>query len=538
MKRIDIAGASIYLLVAVAIFAPLLASGFIVTLDMIFVPHIPMPNSITSSYLFHAALHILSIVIPAHILEKIVLVSAMLLAAFGMHRLLRKLQPEGNMSMWGVVVASIFFAVNPFTYERYMAGQYAVLLGYALLPWLTNIMVQFGRAPSFGKSVRLGLIITLIGIVSIHTLADVTVLVAAAAAVALWHHRGAVRGYVQWGGVAAIITIVLSSYWLVPLLLGYGATSQTINSFTGADTSAFATTGANPAVRIFEMLRLEGFWAEAHNLFLLPQDVTKLWGLLALIIIAVVVYGTVRAWRRHPRLLLTLGGSAAIGLVLAAGVLGGWAAHVPLLAGLREPQKLVALVALYYAVSLAFGVNALAKIAREQGTIIWSISRIAFIAVPLLLTRVMLGGFGGQLVPRQYPAEWVTAKAQLDADPAAYQTLALPWHQYMSFAFAGRIIANPLPLYFERPMIVSTNPELSGASGGAQDAAQVAIGRLLAQKNSAAVAATLAQYHVKYVVVAKEMDWQTDNFVAHAPGMKKVFDQGAIEILANTDWRN
>ena len=51
--------------------------------------------------------------------------------------------------------AGIFYMINPFTYDRLMAGQYNVLFGYALLPWFAGALLKFLREPDWKKSFAL-----------------------------------------------------------------------------------------------------------------------------------------------------------------------------------------------------------------------------------------------------------------------------------------------------------------------------------------------------------------------------------------------
>jgi len=160
----------VYMLLTLIVMAPLLRPGFILTLDMVFTPQLRMPETVTSSYIFHAALHVLNLVIPADILQKLLLCSVMLLAGIGMHRLIQAVLPLRRGAQWALYVAGIFYAVNPYTYSRLMAGQYAVLLGYALLPSFVRLCIIFGRDPGIVPAIKLGVMVSIIGTVSIHTL--------------------------------------------------------------------------------------------------------------------------------------------------------------------------------------------------------------------------------------------------------------------------------------------------------------------------------------------------------------------------------
>jgi len=524
----------IYILVALAVLLPLLGPGFILTLDMVFTPTLPMPDTVTSSYLFHAGLHYLSLVVPSDVLQKVMLGSILLLSGIGMHRLIRFVKTDIG---WGIYVASIFYMINPFTYSRFMAGQYAVLLGYAVLPWFVRLLIGFGRSPNIGNALKLGCLAALVGIVSIHTIGELVLLAMAGAGVALWRYRQNLTMYMRYGAIAAAVFLLASSYWLVPLAMGKGGTASTIDQFTSSDTQAFATIGQNPMVRLANIARLQGFWAEGRGMYLLPQDRTILWGLMALIIIALVIWGGVRLWRSQPAVVILLAGSMLAATILAAGAMAPLARYIPILAGYREPHKLVGLVALGYSVFLAFGIQAVLARTKKRSEIRYGVAVGALLLLPFLFTRTMLWGFDGQLSPRQYPADWFSINSRLQQDSQNFAVLFLPWHQYMSFQFAGRIIASPAPAFFSKPVVISANPELSGATSGHATAQQLALDRIITTPNRQDIAKQLAAQHIKYIVLAKELDYRQYNYLNHQTDVALIADYGTAALYKNQAWR-
>jgi hypothetical protein len=523
---------AIYVVVTLAVMLPLLKPGFILTLDLVFTPWLAMPNELTSSYVFRAGLHALNIFIPADVIEKMVLMAILLLASIGMHRLIRAFENTAVNSEWGIYVASIFFAVNPFTYSRFMAGHYSMLLGYALLPWLAQSLWQLKKQPSLRRAVGLGVLTAVIGIVSIHTLVSAAILVAVGLICTLWAAgwRSIVRRYRRPTLAALATFIVLSSYWLVPLLLGQGKTADTIGSFTTADTRVFATQGDNPLMRIGNSLRLQGFWVEGRDLYLLPQDRALLWGLLSLGIIALVILGGAAMWPQRRRLVLWLAGSSLLALLLAAGLFGQLATQI----GLREPHKVIALVALAYGVLLAFGISTLTNRLRQGNVAVYACCLVLLVGLPLWHMRVMFWGFDGQLTSRQYPADWFAVKQHLSESQGA--VLFLPWHQYMSFRFAGRIIANPAPAFFGDKIIASEDPELGGASSGPQNERHLTITALLKNKQPN-LADQLAKQQIEYVVLAKELDHQTYAYLDHEPNLRLEREYQTLKLYKNESWR-
>lgn len=534
LPRRDITAYAVYSGIAVAILLPLLRPGFILTLDMVFTPVLHMPQTVTSSYPFHALLHILNMLIPADVLQKCVLLITFILAGVGMHRLVRTLRVQPIE--WGVYAGSILYVVNPFTYSRLMAGQYAVLLGYALLPWCLRRLILFARYPDMRRAVTLGLLVVCIGIVSIHTLGAVAILAGAAGIASIWRRRN-LRPYIKYASVTLGVFIVLSSYWIMPLALGQGRTAQVIQNFGTADVTAFATTGGSSIGKLGNIARLQGFWAESRQLYLLPQKGSVLWGLTALMIIGLTIAGLMWLRKYSPHVSTALGIGAVAAAVLATGIAAGPLAAI----GLREPHKLVSLVALTYSVGVAYGIHALLQKCRTYHPGVYAAAAVCSIILPLLFTRVMFWGASGQLTARHYPASWEAVNTQLTQDPDHKNgtTLFLPWHQYMPFSFSdNRIIANPAAAYFDTPVIVSTDPEYKGATSGPQTAAQQLVARLLQHSaDSKDFGRQLADHHIKYVVLAKEADYTAYRFLATNPDFSLVNDYPEIALYKNNTWR-
>src|SRR5262249_48099514 len=145
----------------------------------------------------------------------------------GMHTLMRQIVGSKVIAHQtiGTYFASLLYMINPFTYDRLMAGQYNVLFGYALLPWFVRALLIFLERFSFQNSIILAVWVTAIGIASIHTLGMVLLLTLIGVAMVLWQKRkqeGYHRQLFRFGLLSLAIIIIASSYWLVPLVLGQG----------------------------------------------------------------------------------------------------------------------------------------------------------------------------------------------------------------------------------------------------------------------------------------------------------------------------
>jgi len=258
---------------SLTILLPLLPRGHIMTLDLAFAPTIPSPQTVTSSYLFRLLLHGANKLLPSDVIEKLLFFSILLLASYGMYALVQSLKTRALPS--AAYFSALLYTVNPYTYSRFMAGQYSVLLGYALLPFFAQAFLRTIRNPTTRNALKLGGWATLIGIVSIHTLGLIAVLLVLGGALVTKQYQrqpGRLKQHYKATALGIGVMLLASSYWLVPLLAGRGTTAQTIQSFGATDTTAFATAGGNLIGKVGNIIRLQGFWAEDRGLFLLPQD--------------------------------------------------------------------------------------------------------------------------------------------------------------------------------------------------------------------------------------------------------------------------
>ncbi len=513
----------LYVVVALAVMLPLLRPGFILTLDMVFAPHLRLPLDVNNNYLFYAALHVLNFVLPGDVLQKLLLMGILLLSGVGAHQLAEYvLSKQARLPLlFGCWFAGVLYMINPFVYGRFMAGQFAVVLGYALLPWLVRSLLELIKKPGWGQALRVAAWVLAISVASIHVLGVALIIAAALGGFGLWRYRRQ-AGYAlklgQSGLLIAVAGVALSSYWLVPLLAGHGQTATTIDAFGAGDRSAFATFGGQVGP-VLNVLALQGFWFERTDMVLLPQDFSSWWLLWTALLWVIVLLGVRPAWRADKSLTLvfTLLGLLAWALALGTNPLSQWLyAHVPLFAGYREPQKFVALLALSYAYFGAYGsVRMVEYMAKRIATLAAAGLGAGLLLVPIATAPLMLWGFSGQLSPWQYPADWYQVNDYFNADRSTYKVLFLPWHLYMSYDFAGRIVGDPAEKFFDKPIVGSDNPEIGQASPTVHDPLRSQLEqRVLPQAPGRAdLGAQLRPLDIKYVLLDKDYDYQRYNYL-------------------------
>jgi len=511
-----------YMFLTLLIMAPLLAQGYILTLDMIFVPHPPLPSELSSSYLFRVALHFLSFIIPSDILQKIMLCSIIFFGGLGFHLLIEHIKPKEQSTLWShaAYVAGLLYVINPFTYARFMAGHYSVLLGYALLPWLLRSFLRFIHNPTPRSSTPVILWMTIISIVSIHTAGIVMLLIIVALLVTIWRHS-AQRSYLVNLGKSSLYIVVsllvMSSYWLITTLAGHGPIADASHNIEATQSGAFATTGG-----LLNILQLHGFWAESTSFFVHTTQPLPLSGLWQLALFGLVITGIIQAWRHHQAIAITLLVSSTLAIILALGIFQDTLTNfLPIFGGYREPHKFVMILALSNAYFAAWGAYFIIKKLQKYRTARAGALTILML-LPLLITPTMIWGFYGQLRPVDYPRDWYTIESRLSQQKNDGKVLFLPWHLYMRFGFAhNRVIATPADTFFtSKQVITSDNPELGTTAPLSPNPLKQTISELL--KKRAINTEKLGKQGIGYILIAKESDYQAYGYIEKLPGLTLV----------------
>ncbi len=504
---------------------PMLLPGYILTLDMVFTPKLRMPTQVSSSYLFHGLLHVLNIILPSQIIEKVVLFGIIVMSGIGMYILLKYLQSDiahTEYDTWGCYFAGVLFAVNPYTYSRFMAGQYAVLLGYATLPFFFRTSCSFFALPTMRRALHMVKWAIIISIVSIHTIGLAAIVAITQCIAVLWKNglkrTPQVVSIIKLGTAGLIVCLLASSYWLIPLLHSSNTQGRAITSFSHTDQQAFATVGKGAIERIGNVLELRGFWAEDRGLYLLPQNLLPGWQFIMLCIWALACLGAYSLWKHGQRTTVyVLAAISVITITLAATSLISWlSSYFSLLKGYREPDKYVGLLAMCYAICAGAGLVVLFNwLQKRQSQALFTSSLLLVLLLPVIYTPPMFWGFAGQLRSRQYPADWYAVNTFLNSKHDDEKVLFLPWHLYMSFDFAGRIIANPAQDFFDKPTLTSNELEFKDASPTAPDSLKTEIthSTLPGAERKTHLGKQLRNLQIGYVLLAKEYDYQKYHYL-------------------------
>jgi hypothetical protein len=234
---------------------PGLAPGFLLSYDMVFVPGPPFSAALIGlsggparAVPSDAVVTVAAQVIPSDILQKLILLLIFVLACAGVAALLRDSwrKVAGKPApVLACLVSAVFYGWNPYLAERLLIGQWALLLGYAALPWVLRELCTGPIRP------RLGRLLVVLLPAAVGGFAAMTVTGLAAVPAALARGTGRQRS-------RRLLTVLfglglLSLPWLIPSLIVPVHTDP-----LGAD--LFAARADTPFGRLGSLVMLSGIW--------------------------------------------------------------------------------------------------------------------------------------------------------------------------------------------------------------------------------------------------------------------------------------
>src|SRR5438445_8840466 len=529
---------------------PWLSSGYLFGTDWPGSRHFNLPTDSTSAAPLNVALTVSPLVFSGEVTGKLLVLALLFVAGLTSFR---AVPADGFVAR---AVGSAVYVVNPFVFGRLHYGQLFLLGAYALLPWTAVHLRQLLRQPGASQALLVAAGFVVIGVFSPHVLLIAGLLTSALLSTHLLLAE-AKLAYIRHLGVWLLLTLAataaVSAFWLIPLITGRGSEGTLVAGTSAADLNAFAAVPDRSLGLVPNLLGLYGFWAENSGRFTSMKAFVPGWPLVLALVLLVGAIGAGAGLRKRSGDLrpwiagLVLAG--AVALVLELGV-----SHPPTSAlttclnalfvpyrGMRDAGKWSVLLALVYSQLIGLGVGVilgwLSKRLADARRTEW-VSGAAtglLLALPIYYGNGLLFGMHGEIKPSAYPSGWYTADRALASDRNPDRTLFLPWHEYMSYSFVrnqNRVVASPAPNFFSVPVVVSIDPEVPGISpprSGDQDA----ITALVRAGSSGQWAQVLNTQGVKYVLLARELDWGYFKFLDDQPGLTRVGDFGSIILYRN-----
>ena len=493
-------GALVGLAVALVVLGPALAPGYLLSYDMVFVPHLALgartlgiDGSVPRAVPTDAVVALVSTVVPGWVVQKLLLVLVFVGVGSGVARLMR--------SRVGATVAAVAACWNPYVGERLAIGHWSFLLGYAVLPWLADAAAAC-RDGRVGARSRLAFWM-LLGALTGSTGAVVGFVVAMA--VLVWPTERA-RGRRRSARVVDVVVLTVTAAavnapWWVPFLAGSAA-----DPADPAGVTAFAARSDSSLGVVGSVLTLGGMWNQG---VWFAERRTWVVGLaaLAMVLGVLVVALRQRSWWSHPVCPgLLVAGTGCLVLALAGAVPGSThlmqvlVMHVPGAGLLRDGQKFVAAWALVVALAAGFAaeVGSAALAARELRP-----ARVVLLLVLVLWPVAVLPGlaFGdsGRWRSVDYPSTMLSTAATLDAAPAG-AVAVFPWTYYRRYAWNGdRVVLDPWQRLLARRTLLNDDLPLAEGTVQGEDPDAQAVSDALGSGRD--LAASLRGLGVRYVLV-------------------------------------
>lgn len=490
---------------AAAVVAPLLLSrGFALAGDMVFVPRQPwkgtwtgadggVPRAVPSDAWVSLATHL----VPGDLLQKVVLLAMLAGAGWGVLALLRDRPAPAALA------AAVLYQWNPFVHERLGIGHWALVCGYAALPWVVLAARRVGR-PGWLAIAHLAVPLGVAAWTSPTGGVLAAVLAFAVAPAATDTGRRAIAL-----GRAAGVAVAANLAWLLPGLL-----NSTGLPADPDGVAAFAARADTPYGLVGSLASLGGLWKASVD----PIERSS-W-LLAGVALAVSVaglLGLVRACRGPDRAtdhgwlrpLAVVGCGSLVLVVIAstapgAEILGRVVTDVPGGGLFRDTQKWIAPWAL--AVAVGFGELVAWSAGNTNGTTDGLGRRwYAAALVPIVCLPTLAWGLAGFWRPASYPAEWTAVASSLhEAGAGDDRVLVLPLGVYRRFSWAGeRAVLDPAPRFFPGQVIVDDGLDGRGGvlvAGESEEAAALRVHL----EDPDALAETTIELGIRWVVVEKD----------------------------------
>lgn len=462
---------------------PGLAPGLVLRYDMVFVPDPPLsemtlgagsgfPRAVPSD----AVVGALGLLLPTDLVQALLLLTVFTLGAAGAARLV-----PGRAAVPGVA-AGLCYVWNPFVAERLLLGQWAMLLGYAGLPWVIAAATRMHRARDLPRLV-VALVPAAVGGFSAMVL---SALVAAPATVLRSHAFPRLWRAASPAVLLGAALLVTSLPWLVPAL---GSDART----DPAAVDVFAARPDTPLGVVASLFTLGGIW-NSHAVPVGYGHPFLAAGRLALALAAVVgwvwllrrfrpAFGAGLTVAAAAGFAIALAGVAEPGRELLRALIEGWPGFGPL----RDGQLYVAPLALLQAVGFG-GVTcwlwgAPAEASRQEAgpsnpeeteqapappawsrrrwprpdTVAGPVAAALLVLAPMVLLPGLAWGAAGRLAPMEYPADWERVRHIVAQDSRPGAVLSLPWgaHRGVDWRPDGRtvVVLDPASKLFERRVV-------------------------------------------------------------------------------------
>ena len=540
-----------YFIVSIAILGKLLFPGYILTLDMVFTPNTHFENVVygwnegqngmvtdvltgTTRLPYFFVVYLFGLILPMWVIQKLILFLILFLSGISAYQLC---PTKGS---YGKYFAGLIYMINPFTYVRFLAGHYLLLLAYAITPFAVKALMDVFDTGNKKNIIKAALWITLVGILNMHNLFLVFFLFGVLLVVNLIQNRKNREKILELSRTAGRVIgifFLLNIYWLLPIITEGTALGQ----IGAMDITVFAPKPVSNFNIAFTTMSMYGFWRGGYTYV---KDILPFWYLIFIFMFYLVIHGAVTTFNDKK-----LGANAKLFIVViivalffgigaaspvTAPVFNWLFEHLFFFRGFRDSQKFVALLVLAYAYLGGLGLDDFTKYLKEKRVkrVIAIIIVVVALVSPAMYSYTMFG-FYGQLKPMDYPQSWYETNDFLNQDSDDCNVLFFPWHLYMTFSWSERRIANPASGFFDKPVIEGDNIEAGGIYSQSTNPVSKYIEFLLRSEDYRNLGELVAPLNVKYIILAKEVDYKRYDFLYEQEDLEVVLENEGLIVFRN-----
>lgn len=511
-----------------------MSSGYLFFTDFVLGPqHISEFNFFTGFLPYNLLLIALSYVFSIASSQKIIMAFTLLIVLSGGRKVMQHfLEKEAQ-----IFITSLFFLFNPFVYDRLLYGQVGVVSAFGFMCLGIGSLLSSIKGKGILHAVCAGICFGLALQFSLHFIFIIGLI--GGCLLVIYKINGA-----RWMDIFKVVGIICgivfisNANWIVgELFITHEVQIFVERGISSQDAVAFQTAGGTGGEVLKNVLMMSGFWGKEQFRY---TDLTQAegWGRSFWFLVPLILWGAYAGLKNKETRRLSIGLITVfvVAVTLAVGIrlpvareITYWMFdNVPFYKGMRETQKWVAAIVPVYGIFLAFGIKELFELKyvdMNQKVASLFLSGVIIMQAPLLLW-----GFGGQVRPVEYPADWYKVDAMIQQESNCEgKILFLPWHMYMSFGWVGNIVANPAMEFFTCPVIQGTNMEFGGIYDSGIDSVGERVGEWIAgQGNTDLLSSNMD--NIRYIILAKEVDWQTYDWVSTLQGVSLIKETQTLKV--------
>ena len=468
-----------------------LKPGYLFFTDFVFGPQVDL--SISSNLLFvNLFLAALSSVFGGPLAEKIFLFLILFFTQLSGHHLSSLYTKEKIVKS----IVGVFLVVNPFFYDRFMYGQFGVILGLTFLIYSFYFLNKVLSEKTFKNLAISG---TFFGF---SILSSPHYLFIGGFFMFLFYVFNYKKYKIKDILLFLSFTFLITAFWLFMQFFRGGSSLTFTEGISDADLAIFQTAGESLKEKILNVFLMLGFWGSKQHRYFDLQGVSFWWRGFC-VLIPVLIFGGYNLLKENKKffyfLLSIVFGAAIFSIASSEPYLKKLLYEtIPFYKSLREPQKWASLIVLVYAIVLTFSLEKILKL--KNNLILIFLTGLSILS----LTPFIFFGTYGQIKSQEYPDSWKRVNQLIvESDKCQHETLMLPWHLYMSFSFnENKVTAHPAKSFFECKTINGTNMEWGGIYDNSNNLDGNIYGSFVVSKGKN------IPLKMRYIILTKDVDYK------------------------------